>query len=192
MTKRRMYGAGMLVLGATMLTGCRASMSIEDMKEMKPERPAAMNELNFLVGEWEGTGEAQMGDMDRTLKTTSTSTISWDLDDMVLVERGKFNMEEFDEDMEGINIWTYDGKPGRYRTYWADSMGGSATGTARYHERSDTWRFKSRIDTPHGTITGKGTMRLIDNNTMEWTWSESAMMGLIKISDFSGTARRVK
>lgn len=191
MTKSGVLFAATLVLSATVMTGCMPKMTIEEMKAMTPERPAELDRLNFLIGTWEGTGEVAFGWLDCPLKITSRSTIGWELDNMVLVEHAEFSMEELG-DMKGVSTWTYDAGSGKYRTFWIDSMGGSSTGTARYREKTNTWHFKAKINSAHGTMSGKGTMKMVDDDTMEWTWNESALMGMMKISAFSGTMQRVK
>ena len=45
--------------------------------------------------------------------------------------------------------------------------------------------------TPWGKTKAKGTVTLIDPNTMEWTYTEYAMGGLMKTLEMHGTSKRM-
>ena len=191
MTKRRRCGAAMLVLSAIVMTGCMPKMTIEDMKAMKPERPAELDRLNFLEGTWEGTGEGQMAGLDQPLKMTARGTGKWECGGYAMVSRGTMTIEELG-DMEYLEVWSYDAKAGKYRTFWVDGMGGSAVGTAKYDAKKDTWTSRATMRTPHGNMRGKGTMTMTGETSMDWTWKETAMMGLMKIGEYHGTTKKVE
>ena len=100
-------------------------------------------------------------------------------------------MEGFDP-MHGMETWMYDAKSKKYRSTWVDSMGSIGIGEARYKEKTGTWHMRAKGRGPHGKTTMKGTAKLIDANTMEWTWSEHMMGGLMKTMEMTGTSRRRK
>ena len=192
MTNRTRFLVVPIILAVPALPGCMPTMTIEEMKAMRPERPVELDELAFLEGRWEHTGEAKMAGLDRTLKSSGSSSNSWDNDRWCLLERVDFEMEELGK-MKGLNIWTYDTKRRKYRTSWFDSYGATAQGTATYDESSKTWKLKAKGSSDWGTSIARGTMTIVDDNTIDWTWTE--WMGwdclrLCPIFEFKGTSRR--
>ena len=176
-------------LAAIVLTGCMPKMTIEDMKAMMPQRPAELDKLNAFAGKWEFTGEAKMAGLDEVLKTSGTNEANWEGDDWYLVSRGTFTMGELGE-MQGLETWTYDAHSKKFRSTWTDSMGSVGTGTAKYNEKTNTWHIKATSHGPFGKSTIRGQVKFIDDNTMEWSWNEYAMGGLINTMEMSGTSRR--
>jgi hypothetical protein len=181
-----------IFLGAfapVMLTGCMPKMTIEEMKAMRPERPAELSRLDQFVGNWVGKGEAKMAGIETPMTTSGRSEVQWGLDGWMLVEHGTYSMGELGE-MNFHSFMTYDIKGRKYRSAWADSMGGYGTGTLRYNEKTDTWHMKAKSTSPFGNSTGKGTVRFVDDRTQEWTWNERAFFGLFKVMEMSGTATK--
>ena len=189
MTKRILSCALLSACMSILLTGCMPKMTIEDLKQMRPQRPAQLDEMNVFVGQWESTGEVTMAGLDQVLKTSATSELQWEGDGWYLVERGTFHMEELG-DMKGIATYTYDAKAKKFRSTWVDTYGTLGVGTMRYDEKTDTWHMKSTNYTPFGKTVMKGTSKMIDDDTMEWTMTEYAMGGLIKTMEMTGTSKR--
>jgi hypothetical protein len=172
------------------LTGCMPKMSAEDMKNMRPARPAALDRLNMLLGTWETSADITVAGMDEPMKGTGTGTSTWESDGWVLVERSQFEMGEMGR-MHGMAVWTWDEKAKVYRTFWADSMGESDVGTARYNEKTKTWHMKSSGSGPMGKSRGFGTAKVIDDKTMEWHWVERAgPFGMFKAMEMTGTSKK--
>ncbi|MFQ5413152.1 MAG: DUF1579 family protein [Phycisphaerae bacterium] len=179
----------MLALGGLAGTACMPTMTIEDLKAMRPERPPELDRLNMFVGHWEGTGEARMAGLDQVLKSTGTSDITWEADRSALLERGDYEMEGLGN-MKGLGLWTYDPKARKYRNAWVDSFGGLGTGTCTYNEKTGTWKMRVKSHGPMGTTIGEGTVRFPDENTMSWTWREWDPLHLVKVFDMTGTSKR--
>ncbi|RME37332.1 MAG: DUF1579 domain-containing protein [Planctomycetota bacterium] len=169
--------------------GCMPKLDMETLKQMRPQRPAALSRLDAFVGNWQSESEMRMGGLDEVIRGSGTSEIRWAGDGWFLVERAKWTMGEMG-DMEAMGIWAYDAKGKKYRTFWVDTMGGTGVGTARYNEKTKTWHLKAKIRTPFGDSIGKGTTRFPDADTMEWTWREYALGGLMKVSEMKGTSKR--
>ena len=187
---RRICGNAFLAACACiLLTGCMPKMTIDELKQMMPERPAQLDLLNDFVGKWEGTGEMTFAGLDEVLTSSSTSEIKWEGDDWYLVERADMHMDEFG-DMTGMATWTYDINAKLFRNTWVDSMGSLGTGEGWYDEKNDSWRMRAISHGPMGKSTMKGTVKFIDDNTMEWWWAEYAMGGLVKVMELNGTGRR--
>ncbi len=192
MTKRGVLFAVTLVLSATVMTGCMPEMTIEDMKKMmEVERPAELDRLNFLLGTWEGTGEGQFAGLEEPVKMTGRGTGKWECGGYAMVSHGTMSMGELGE-TEYMEIWTYDAKAGKYRTFWVDGMGRTGVGTAKYNEKKDTWTSRATSRGPHGKMYGKGNMTMTGETSMHWTWKESVMMGLMEVSSMHGTSKKVE
>ncbi|MCB9849889.1 MAG: DUF1579 family protein [Phycisphaerales bacterium] len=185
-------GTFVLLFGVTALalTGCGEKKGGEmNMEEMKVERPAALDRLNDFVGTWKGEYTMHIKGMDEPMKCTGTSEMSWDCEKWVLVEHSNFSMGE-NGTFTGHGMWTYDAKSDKFYTFWADSMGSRGTGVAKYDADEDEWDFHGKSVSPQGTTYGKGEMTLRDG-TMKWSWSESAMFGLIKVFDMEGESHKM-
>lgn len=189
MVKRNQLGLFGLVL-FTGLAGCMPTMTIEKMKAMTPERPVELDLLNMIAGQWEGTGTIKFTFLEEALETKSTNSATWECDNRVLVNRGTYEMGELGT-MTGIDIWIWDDKAGKFRTHWFDSFGMTATGTAKYDEKTRTWHIKAKGKAPGGHKTiQEGTITYTDADTLEWTWSEWSSLKLFKIAEMSGTSQR--
>jgi hypothetical protein len=189
MIMRKALSATAVAVVCIGLTGCMPKMTIEQMKADMPVKPAELKMLDAFVGKWQGTGEADFSGLDQMLKTTGESEVTWEGDGWYLVERGTYHMEELG-DTQGIGIWTYDTKAKKFRTVWVDTMGGAGHGTARHDKETGTWHMKMTNHTPWGKTTAKGTVKFTDPNTMEWTYKEYAMAGLMKTMEMTGTSKR--
>ena len=189
MTKRILSCALLVTCGSILLTGCMPKMTIDDLKQMRPQRPAELEQLNDFVGKWESTGEATMAGLDEVLKSSGTSEAKWAGDGWYLIEQGTFHMDELG-DMQGMAIYTYDAKAKKYRTTWVDSYGTLGVGTGRYDEKTKTWHMKSTNHTPFGKTKMTSEARWVDDDTMDWTMTEYMMGGLIKTMEMKGTAKR--
>lgn len=175
---------GVLVLGAV-LTGCQKP-SMEDMMK-PPPRPAELDRLAMFVGTWEGQGEMKMGGSDEVQVGKGVSTVKWDADNWVLIERGTFTMG--DQTHTGVGVWTWDAPAKKYRLYWFDSHGGTGLGTATYNEAANTWHVKYKGRYGKMTTVGEGTTKIVDD-TMEWTFTEWDAWKLNKFMEMKGTSKR--
>jgi hypothetical protein len=178
-----------LAVAVAGLIGCAPKMTREQLRDMKPQRPAELERLNVFVGNWKSTGECTMAGLDDTLRGTGTSTFSWDLDNFALVEKGTHEMEELGA-MQAMGVWTWDARKERYHMSWTDSWGGHGEGWSRVSDDGKWWKMTAKSHSPMGTTTGKGTMEFIDNDTVKWTWTESVFLGMMKVFEMEGTMTR--
>lgn len=190
MSKRTTSHTLVVLCAVVMGSGCMPKMTMDEMKHMKPERPtAALAHLNHFAGHWVGEGEMTMAGLDEVIKSTSSMDGRWEGDGWYLVINGTFKMGELGE-MKATETWTYDTHDKLYRSTWVDSMGSVGTGKSTYDESTRTWKMTAVSHGPFGKTTMKGTAKMIDDNTMEWTWAEYAMGGLMKTMEMKGTNRR--
>ena len=189
MTSKRIFSIGLAITACIMLTGCMPKMTVEELKANMPQRPAELDKLNAFVGRWEFDGEGNMAGLDEALPTTGTGETQWDDSGWFLVGNSVFKLEGFD-DMHGHDTWTYDTHSKKYRSTWVDSMGSTGTGTATHNEKTNTWTMRATSHGPYGKTTMKGCIKVIDDDTMEWCWTEYAMCGLMKTMEMCGTSKR--
>ena len=177
-----------LALGATVvLTGCTPKMTIEELRAMMPERPAELDKLNAFAGTWEWEGKTTVAGLDQVLKTTGSSEATWDGDRWYLVSREVGHIEVLG-DMQGLEAWTYDTYTSKFRGAWVDNTGSTGTGEAWHDEKTNTWHFRATSHGPCGKTSITGHVKVLDEDTMEWTFTEYA--GLIKTMEMTGTGTR--
>ena len=182
--------AGLVTLTAV---GCMPELTIEMMKEMQPQRPAELDKLNAWVGEWVSTSEIKIMGLDEVLKGTGKSIIEWDNDRWCMVEHAEYTMGELGS-MHALGVWTWDSSSKKFRTFWTGSMGDWGTGTVTSCTCCGKhWSMKARGKSPWGTTIGRGTVKFVDNDTMEWTWTEWASLDLLRLfpmTEMTGTSKR--
>ncbi len=173
-------------LAATAMVGCAPDM--EDM-EMMPQRPPALDQLDVFMGTWSGEMEMMFKGMDAPMTATGTFTHEWDCDNWVMVGHGEANMGG--EMMKSMEIWMWDDKARKFRTFHFYG-GQTGNGTAWYDADDRLWRMKgSSRNLMNGMKTrGKGTMKMTNQDTMEWTWDEYDGTGLMKFGTMKGTSHR--
>lgn len=177
------------MVAAVLAAGCMPKMTVEEMKAKMPEKPPELEQLNDFVGKWKAEGIANFAFLDEPLTSSGVSEIKWDESGWFLVERGEFTMSGLDP-VRMLATWTYDMHSKKYRSTWTDSMGTIGTGSARYDADNETWHIKATGRGPFGKTNMKGTAKLVDADTFEWTWTEH--MGLTKILEMTGTNKRQK
>ena len=186
---RKFAGLVMLWGAAVVLSGCMPKMTLEQMKAEMPKRPAELDRLDPFVGKWQMEGEGRFEMLDEPIKMTGTFEYKWEGDKWYLVSRGVMKMDDFPE-TEGLEAWMYDMHAKKYRSTYVDSMGMLGVSEGRYDEKTNTWKMDATSYSAWGKSHAKGTLRFIDKDTMDWKMTEC--MGLMKIMEMTGTAKRVK
>lgn len=186
MTQRNVCVLVLALGAAVVLTGCAPKMTMEDLKDMMPQRPAELDKLNAFAGTWDSEGEAKFAGMDETLQVTGTGEYEWAGDGWYLVEHSTFKMGELDA-MQGTGAWTYDTRSKKYRSIWVDTTGSIGTGES-WIDKTGTWQFCGTSQGAWGKTWGKGYIKFVDAGTMEWAFTEYS--GLMKTTEWTGTSRR--
>ncbi len=177
-----------LALGATvLLAGCVPSLTMEEVKAMRPERPPELDKLNAFAGNWEMKGEFRIAGLDELIEISGSAEAEWEADGWYLVSRFTLSPGELG-DVQGQEMWTYDTHAKKYRNTWVDNMGAVGTGEARLDEEANTWHVRAISYGPMGKTTGKGILKVVDENTIEWTWTEYS--GFVKTVEMTGTNKR--
>lgn len=178
---------------AVCLLGCQPpEIDFEAMAAKQRARPSELNQLDFLVGKWSSTTQATMPGSEEVMRGSCDSETSWGVNKRYLVTKFDADLGGDMGGMAGLEIWTWDPSINRYRTWWFDDWGVTGEGTAWYEPKGAVWRIEaSMYNTVEGQkTTAKGTMRVVDRDTIEWTWAEYDALGLIKYYEMNGTQTR--
>lgn len=178
-----------LVLVCLLGSGCVSRMTAADLAGLTPDRVPELGKLGAFAGRWEFDAQVRMAGVDEPLHMKATSEASWEADGWCLVRRERVIMEGAGES-SGVATWTYDVGSGTYRGVWISSGGSIGYETGWHDETRHTWHFRGTIHGPAGKTTAKGTMTFLDENTVDWTWTEYAWGGLVKKTEIVGTGRR--
>ena len=169
--------------------GCMPTMTIEEFKASQPPRPVQLDRLDMLLGHWETKGEVRMIGLDEPLHTSGRNTAAWSMDNRVMVDHSDLDMGPMGR-MTGMSVWGWDPAIRKYRMWWFDSMGETSQMIVTYDAKRETF-FMRGTGQKYGCHTrGKGTIRRIDDDTLEWTWREYDITGLFKMADMKGISRR--
>jgi len=180
----------LVVVWLGMTTACSTPpMSLDAMKAMMPVRPPELDTLQMLVGDWTTEGQVQFIGMDEPMTTTGTSSAAWACDKRFLIDRSEYDMGPLGP-MKGVSVWGWDPQRRRFVFWWFDGFGESASGTARFDESAKMWHISTRGQSTRCSVKNKGTIRMLDENTLEWTWAQWSAWGFPKYADMKGVSRR--
>ncbi|MCB9858382.1 MAG: DUF1579 family protein [Phycisphaerales bacterium] len=176
---------------AMFVVGCSHQNSNMEMSgpPTKPAPAPEMKKLSRFIGTW--TGDAEMvgpmaeqmkADMkmpaDAKLTFPGGGTWDWAMDGMFLRMDGWHSMGEGGK-MNMIEYVMWDPKIGKYRSFFLSDWGEAGDGTLTPSADGNSFTSTARmIDAQGNKSSGTGTMRFIDNNSMEWTWKESSGLEL--------------
>lgn len=170
--------------------GCADQNKKMDMSAMKPPpRPAELDKLDAWVGTWNSTAEMCMGG--KTMKMSGKSTVAWDCDKHVLVERATQDMEGMGTSCSVI-LYGWDADKCDYKVAYFSSMGEGNMGHMKWDEKKGafTMRAKGKNPMTHQTTTFEMEIRMPDSNTMNFCFAEWDGLHLKKMGEGKGTAKR--
>lgn len=190
MRRLRIDAIGFAIAILTMSGCAQQGFDIEQLKQRIPPRAEALDRLNMLLGAWETEGEVRFIGTKEVIHTRGTSVARWECDGRFLVDRSSYEMGPLGP-MSGISVWGWDPQRKRYLMWWFDGFGESASGSASYSESTRTWRIRTRGRSSICNVVNHGTIRMIDNDTLEWTWTQWDAWHILKYAEMKGTSRRV-
>lgn len=186
MTRSRILTIAALALTPVIVTGCAPQITMEELMQ-KPTPGDRLAVLDQLLGQWNDTANIVSPtpqEMQKTMPegeempTSSEGTYSakWELDNMFLVIKGQYTWD--DKAVEWIECWTWDAKAKKYRTHYFNNWGEFGQGTYTYCPDTRTFKGKGTGTSTHGFTSGyDGCMKFVDDNTIEWKWTERGPMG---------------
>ncbi len=191
MTETKIKKLHFVFLGIFFSTlGCIPKMSVEEIREFQPERPAELDRLSMFLGDWETRGTIELAMLDEPIATSGRNHAEWTLDGRAVEDKSELEMGPFGH-VKGKTLWAWDAALGKYRMWWFDTLGETSEVVATFNQRTDTWHMKAKGQKYGRHTSGSGTIRRIDENTLEWTWNEASASGLIRFAKMRGTSRRV-
>ncbi len=175
---------------ALLETGClQPRMTLDDLKAKLPARPAELDRLNMLVGEWDTAGTIKMIGMDAAIETTGHNVARWSADGWLLIDESTYDMGALGT-MSGVSLWSWDDRAKRYRVDWYDSFGERASGYAYYDEVSHVWHLKTSGRSALCSVANKGTIKVIGDGHLVWTYDQWDAWGFLKFSEMRGRSQR--
>jgi len=184
------------MMSLTTLAGCmQPQMPMGDFKQ--PDPAPEMAKLAKFLGTWEGTAHFndETADMMKSMAPEGEEmpndfagggTYTWTLDGHFLKGTGWHEMGP-DQKAQYVELWTWDAKEGKYKTWFYSDWGEYGTGTATWCEDNCLCVKSTGSDPSGATMKGEGCMRFTDDKTLDWNWSEKrgpAKMG------FYGTSKK--
>ena len=115
------FGSTVVFCGLVLSAGCAPKMTLEDLRGMRPERPAALDELDRFVGSWAWEGTMKMTGLDEPLKVSGKSEVKWAGDKWFLQIQESASIQELGNS-EGTRIWSYDAKAKKFRSSWVEML----------------------------------------------------------------------
>lgn len=187
MIRSRCVGVCIVAVLAVALVGCQRP----PMEMKAPDRPMELDRLDMFVGTWDATEEFKMADSEEVKTSKGTETWNWDADRWLLVGHFESEMEE-ERDKRGMMVVTWDPKAAKYRFWSFSNWGDRGMGTMTYDEQAQTWHFTGESQNPATgkKRLGKGTMKCVDADTQEWTFTVRDCLGLRKVKEGTETSRR--
>lgn len=187
-TAARFAGRAALVVLAGALVGCNA-VKVDFAKISRPARAAELDAYNVFVGTWDWEAWVENAE-GAGRKWTGTAEWKWSLDKMVL--EGEMIAASPAAQFKAKGLWSW--HPTRYNYIWTmfNDWGYPQHGKADYDPKTKTWRMKYTSVGLDGTRShGRYIMRVIDNDTLEWSMEEwASRLHLIKKLEMSGTYKR--
>ncbi len=109
------------------------------------------------------------------------STYEWTLDGMYLKGEGWYDMPG-DQRMHYVEYVTWDAKAGKYRNWMFDDWGNRGEGWMTFDDDGKTAHHQGTMIAPTGARTrAVGTMTFVDDDTLEWAFTEKGPMGTMKL-----------
>lgn len=125
-TIRPRLAALLTLLACTLVTAPARAQDPQAGDEMPPMgRPAEMDQIAHMIGDWTVAMEMRMGPEAPFTSVTGTASVAAVLDGCV--QRMDFHAEVMGMPMHGIDHTTYNRNTERFESVWVDNMGANFT-----------------------------------------------------------------
>ncbi|GMV96173.1 MAG: DUF1579 family protein [Phycisphaerae bacterium] len=175
--------------------GC-VQPSMEDMTPKKPPAPPEMAKLEAWLGTWTGEGQMvepspeemkkMMGPAAEDMPTTfkGGQKVERVLDGMFVREESWHEMPKGQRE-HFVGYYGWDARAKKYKAWFFSDWGGHGGGTMTL-DKNGVWHMDfSSVDCRGNASSGTGTVRMIDDDNMEWTWTEKGPWGRMKMKGVS-------
>jgi hypothetical protein len=178
---------------AAATTGCQKPRHMDPSAMQPPPRAAELDRLEQWVGTWQTTGEMKGCD-GKIMHMTGMSTVAWECDRTVLVDRMETVCEEMKDmgKMTMLSVYRWDATEKEYEMNWFDSFGTASDGDMTYNEATKTWHITGDGYNPmyRQNTHFAGSVRMPDSSTMEWIWTVWDAWKMTKLEEGKGTSKR--
>lgn len=191
----------LLLIPLIAVLGCAQQQTSMDMMTEKPKPAPELAKLDRLVGQWSGTAEMVYPSPEEMRKKMPPGEEmptyfkgggkwEWVLGGMFLKSEGWHEMPG-GERAHYLEFLTWDPTIKKYHSWYFSDTGESGEGTVTFSDDGRIMYWKAKGIKPGGKkMQGHGTMTFIDDNTLEWNWTESeGLFGTNKM-ELKGTSRR--
>lgn len=165
----------------------------------QPDPAAEMAVLAKFVGHWTGTAE-MVSPSPEELKAMMpegadppASTFKGDMNFEMTLGGQFLSGHGWHEMGEGQRItyheyWRWDPKAKKFRSWFFSDWGEHGSGFMIADDAGTSFEMTAiGVDSSGSKTSGRGTMTFPDNDTLEWTWSETGAHGAM---EFKGVSRR--
>ncbi|MCP4593701.1 MAG: DUF1579 domain-containing protein [bacterium] len=177
-----------LPLVALMVSGC-AAPTVDFTTLERPGRAPELDAYEVFVGQW--VWEAEMVNAEGPDRHwTGTATWDWVLDGRYL--HGQMSARSANASFEAAGTWSWHPTEKKHKWWMFNNWGYPQEGTATYDVDSRCWCMRFTSVGLDGTPSfGRYTMRVIDNDTLEWRVQEWADMAeMFPKMEMRGTYKR--
>lgn len=177
----------------TLLIGCEQQTTSMEQAMKPPPRPAELDMLDKWVGNWNGTSEMTMYTKEgaKPMKATFNEHIEWIAGRQFLLARSEMNMGE-GETMQMAGIMGWDKDEQEIHGWNFMSNGDTETMEMEYNQTAGVWEMEGQGKNPMTgqPVRSEGTMKMVDDNTLEWQFTMWDSWKLNKIMDGKGTSKK--
>ncbi len=187
MNTRRSILAIVTAVTAGMLVGCAAS-NVDLASVKRPDRAPELDAYQTFVGSWTWQAETIVPE-DSDTKWSGTAEWEWELDKRCL--EGEIFSKSDKAEFKATGIWSWHPTRKKYMWWMFNDWGFPQQGTASYCSESKSWRMDYKSVGLDGTAsTGRYEMKVVDDDTLEWTMIEWSPFHLVKKLELKGTYKR--
>jgi hypothetical protein len=165
-------GAVLVVLQAIVLAGSPITVSLasEPAPQMEMGRPAQMDQIASMLGEWNVAIEMRMAPDEPFAPTTGQATVTATLDGCV--QQTDFRADVMGMPLKGLEFTTFNRQTGQFESVWVDNFSGNI---AILRGGFDEGRL---VMTGVNNMTGqevymRGTREKRSDSEVYWTMDES-------------------
>ena len=167
---------------------------VDPQEEMnKPAPPVQLKQLEPFIGSWEGTAETVPDPKSpaatqpvQTFKGGGTS--EWTMDGMAMKSTGWHEMPD-NQKTNYTEYVVWDANARKFRSYYVSDWGENGSGWMWLDPDGQTFHWNAKGVDAHGHKSSmSGTSTIVDNNTMNWRFTQRGPMGKMTMK---GTSKRV-
>lgn len=162
------------LLGLSLVfAGCNSRPRVTPSESLSAAaEPAELEQLNVLLGTWDGVAHITVLESGDTFKARSVREVHWEAGGQFLMERTVTRVEG-GQPTTSVSLWTWDDSLGAFRSWRFDSHGTLHERILHWNEDEAFWQMEmtSQQRGESEPSLAEGVMRFIseDEKSYEWT-----------------------